>query len=81
MQFLAEGISKAGSTDSDKVPKALLGLTVDTPIGKHDDPEKDHQAQSWPALRQDGQGSEVSVPDHEAGGVRGSDEVHGLTRA
>ena len=38
MQFLVEGIKKAKSTDSDKVSKALLGLSVDTPIGKHDDP-------------------------------------------
>jgi branched-chain amino acid transport system substrate-binding protein len=31
---LAEGIKKAGSTDSDKVSKALLGLTFDTPVGR-----------------------------------------------
>jgi branched-chain amino acid transport system substrate-binding protein len=31
---LADGIKKAGSTDSDKVAKALLGLTFDTPVGK-----------------------------------------------
>ena len=44
MQFLIEGIKKAGSTDSDKVAKALLGLTIDTPIGKQTIREKDHQA-------------------------------------
>ncbi len=44
MQFLAEAIKKAGSTDSDKVSKALLGLTIDTPIGKQTIREKDHQA-------------------------------------
>jgi branched-chain amino acid transport system substrate-binding protein len=44
MQFLAEAIKKAGSTDSDKVSKALLGLTVDTPTGKLTIREKDHQA-------------------------------------
>ncbi|MBI3636278.1 MAG: ABC transporter substrate-binding protein [Candidatus Rokubacteria bacterium] len=44
MLFLAEAIKKAGSTDSDKVSKALLGLTVDTPIGKQTLREKDHQA-------------------------------------
>jgi len=44
MQFLIEGIKKAGSTDSDKVSKALLGLTIDTPIGKQTIREKDHQA-------------------------------------
>jgi branched-chain amino acid transport system substrate-binding protein len=44
MQFLVEAIKKAGSTDSDKVSKALLGLTIDTPIGKQTIREKDHQA-------------------------------------
>jgi len=44
MQFLVEAIKKANSTDSDKVAKALLGLTVDTPIGKQTIREKDHQA-------------------------------------
>jgi branched-chain amino acid transport system substrate-binding protein len=44
MQFLAEAIKKAGSTESDKVSKALLGLTIDTPIGKQTIREKDHQA-------------------------------------
>jgi branched-chain amino acid transport system substrate-binding protein len=44
MQFLVEAIKKANSTDSDKVSKALLGLTVDTPIGKQTLREKDHQA-------------------------------------
>src|SRR5205809_2512398 len=44
MQFLAEAIKKANSTDSDKVAKALLGLTVETPIGPQTIREKDHQA-------------------------------------
>ncbi len=44
LAFLAEAIKKAGSTDSDKVSKALLGLTIDTPIGKQTIREKDHQA-------------------------------------
>jgi branched-chain amino acid transport system substrate-binding protein len=44
MQFLVEAVKKAGSTDSDKVSKALLGLTVDTPHGKLTIREKDHQA-------------------------------------
>ena len=44
IQFLAEAIKKAGSTDSDKVSKALLGLTIETPIGKQTIREKDHQA-------------------------------------
>jgi branched-chain amino acid transport system substrate-binding protein len=44
MQFLAEAIRKANSTDSDKVARALLGLSVDTPAGKLTIREKDHQA-------------------------------------
>ncbi len=44
MQFLAEAIKKANSADSDKVSKALLGLTIDTPVGKQTIREKDHQA-------------------------------------
>jgi branched-chain amino acid transport system substrate-binding protein len=44
MQVLAEGIKRAGSTDSDKVAKGLLDLTVDTPIGKQTLRAKDHQA-------------------------------------
>ena len=35
---------RPNSTDSDKVSKALLGLTIDTPIGKQTIREKDHQA-------------------------------------
>src|SRR3989475_4176596 len=44
MEALTEAIKKAGSTDSDKVSKALLGLTIDTPHGKLTIREKDHQA-------------------------------------
>src|SRR5512134_3858977 len=44
MQFLVEAIKKANSTDSDKVSKALLGLTIQTPIGPQTIREKDHQA-------------------------------------
>ena len=44
LQFLSEAIKKAGSTDSDKVSKALLGLSVDTPVGKLTIREQDHQA-------------------------------------
>ncbi len=44
VQFLTEAIKKANSTDSDKVAKALLGLSVDTPVGKITIREKDHQA-------------------------------------
>jgi branched-chain amino acid transport system substrate-binding protein len=44
MQLLVEAIKKANSTDSDKVAKALLDLTIDTPIGKQTIRAKDHQA-------------------------------------
>ena len=44
MAFLAEAMKKANSADSEKVSKALLGLTIDTPIGKQTIREKDHQA-------------------------------------
>src|SRR6266849_5046852 len=43
MAFLTEAIKKANSTDSDKVAKALIGLSVDTPVGKLTLREKDHQ--------------------------------------
>ncbi|HXH83198.1 MAG TPA: ABC transporter substrate-binding protein, partial [Candidatus Tectomicrobia bacterium] len=43
MQFLTEAIKKASSTESDKVAKALLGLSVDTPHGKMTLRESDHQ--------------------------------------
>jgi branched-chain amino acid transport system substrate-binding protein len=44
MQVLTEAIKKANSTDSDTVAKALLDLTVDTPIGKQTIRAKDHNA-------------------------------------
>jgi len=44
MQWLVEGIKKAGSTDTDKVIKALEGLVIDTPIGQQTMRAKDHQA-------------------------------------
>ena len=56
MQLLAEAIKKANSTDSDKVAKALLGLTIDTPIGKQTISAKNHQAnrgQFWGKMVKD----------------------------
>ncbi len=44
MQFLVEGIKKAGAVDSDKVSAALKGLTIETPIGKQTMRAKDQQA-------------------------------------
>jgi len=44
MQFLVEGIKKAGAVDSDKVAAALKGLTIETPFGKQTIRAKDQQA-------------------------------------
>jgi branched-chain amino acid transport system substrate-binding protein len=40
---LAEGIKKAGSTKSDAVAKAMLGLTFDSPVGKRTLSAKSHE--------------------------------------
>jgi branched-chain amino acid transport system substrate-binding protein len=56
MLTLTAAIQKAGSTDSDKVAKAMLGLTVDTPIGKQTIRSKDQQAnraQFWGRMAKD----------------------------
>jgi branched-chain amino acid transport system substrate-binding protein len=42
---LTEGIKKAGSTNSDKVAQALLGLSFDTPIGKLTFNAKTHETE------------------------------------
>jgi len=59
VQFLAEAIKKAESTDTMKVIKALEGLTINTPIGKQTMRAKDHQAnrgQFW--------GTTAKVPEY-----------------
>ena len=43
---IAEGIKKAGSTDSDKVAQALAGLTFDTPVGKRTFNAKTHETET-----------------------------------
>ena len=56
MQVLTAAIQKANSTDSDKVAKAMLNLTVDTPIGKQTIRSKDQQAnraQFWGKMTKD----------------------------
>jgi branched-chain amino acid transport system substrate-binding protein len=56
MQVLAAAITKANSTDSEQVAKAMLDLTVDTPIGKQTIRAKDHQAnraQFWGKMTKD----------------------------
>ncbi len=53
---LTAAIAKAGSTDSDKVAKAMLEISVDTPIGKQSFRTKDHQAnraQFWGKMEKD----------------------------
>jgi branched-chain amino acid transport system substrate-binding protein len=44
MQALVEGIRKAGSTDQEKVAKAMVGLTFEAPFGAQTLREKDHTA-------------------------------------
>jgi branched-chain amino acid transport system substrate-binding protein len=56
MQVLVEGIRKANSIKSDDVAKALLGITVDTPIGKQTINPKTHSAnrgQFWGKMVKD----------------------------
>jgi branched-chain amino acid transport system substrate-binding protein len=43
---IAEGVKKAGGTDSDKVAKALEGLTFDTPVGKRTFNAKTHETEA-----------------------------------
>jgi branched-chain amino acid transport system substrate-binding protein len=43
---LVEGINKASSVNSDKVAKALLGLTFDTPVGKRTFKAKTHETEA-----------------------------------
>ena len=43
---IAVGVKKAGATDSDKVSKALLGITFDTPVGKRTISEKTHETEA-----------------------------------
>ncbi|HWB48677.1 MAG TPA: ABC transporter substrate-binding protein [Stellaceae bacterium] len=43
IEALAEGVKKAGSTKSDAVSKALIGMTFDTPVGKRSFSEKSHE--------------------------------------
>jgi branched-chain amino acid transport system substrate-binding protein len=56
LQVLTAAIQKANSTDSEKVAKAMLDLTVDTPIGKQTIRSKDQQAnraQFWGKMTKD----------------------------
>ena len=57
MQALVEGIKKAGSTDEDKVAKAMLGLTFDTPIGqqtlRREGPHETNRGEFWGKMVKD----------------------------
>jgi branched-chain amino acid transport system substrate-binding protein len=44
MQFLAEAIRQAGTTETEAVIDALEGLTIMTPIGEQTMRASDHQA-------------------------------------
>jgi branched-chain amino acid transport system substrate-binding protein len=46
VQAIAEGIKKAGGADSDKVAKAMLGLTFDTPVGKRTINANSHESEA-----------------------------------
>jgi len=57
MQWLAAGIEKAGSIDTDAVISALEGLTIETPIGAQTMRASDHQAnrgQVWGEMNPSG---------------------------
>ena len=59
MQWLAAGITKAGSTNTDAVIKALEGMTIQTPIGPQTMRASDHQAnrgQFWGEMNPSGMG-------------------------
>ena len=56
MQALVAGIEKAKAVDSDKVAKALLDISFDTPLGKQTIRAKDHNAnrgQFWGKMVKD----------------------------
>ncbi len=78
MQILTAAIQKANSTESDKVAKAMLNLTVDTPIGKQTIRSQGPAGQSRAVLGQDDQGSEVSFRGDEPADLRRPGAVHGL---
>lgn len=42
-KFLGQAITKAGSTDKEKIIDAMEGLTIDTPVGKATLRKEDHQ--------------------------------------
>jgi branched-chain amino acid transport system substrate-binding protein len=55
---ITDAIKKAGSTDSDKVSKALMGLTFDTPVGKRTINAATHETgmgEFWGQMVRDGQ--------------------------
>jgi branched-chain amino acid transport system substrate-binding protein len=65
---LADGIKKAGTTDSNAVSKALLGLTFDTPVGKRTFSVKSHETfapEYWGVMVKDPQYPFAIIKDPE----------------
>jgi branched-chain amino acid transport system substrate-binding protein len=65
---LADGITKAGTTKSDAVAKALLGLTFDTPVGKRTFSVKSHETFSpeyWGVMVKDSRYPFAIIKDPE----------------
>ena len=75
---LVEGIKKAGSTDSDKVSKALLGLTFDTPIGKRTFNAKTHETEMGEFWGQMVKDDRYPIRDHEEPQIPFPGAVHEL---
>ena len=76
---LTDGIKKAGSTNSDAVAKALLGLTFDTPIGQrtfNDNTHETDMGEFWGEMVKD---DRLPVRRHEEPQIPRSGTVHELT--
>jgi len=61
VKFLAAGIAKAGSTDGDKLAAAMLGLSIETPLGKRSIDAKTRRVNTtefWGVMKPIGPGGE-----------------------
>ncbi len=64
VKFLAAGIAKAGSTNSDKLVAALRGLSIDTPLGKRTIGAKTNRVNTgefWGEMKPVGPGGEFRM--------------------
>ena len=61
MQFLVEGIKKAGAPTATRSRRRSKGLTIDTPFGKQTHARQGPAGRPRRVLRQDGQGPEDGV--------------------